>query len=642
MKMVLKFALAISCCFLLLLSVHGQKSDPEKARKHFDKARYAFDSGNYESSIKDLEIALKADSTLADAYILLGDNLMELGKPGEAVTFYRKAISFNPAYPEVVWNILGNTLFSIEKYAEACPCYDSVLSFEYIRPDLRKTIDGKLSLCLFRKNLIDNPVDFDPVNVGPGINTEEDEYINAVSADGATLYFTRREATHDPDGKEYIENFYYSLYQDGEWDTASLLGYPEGTENDAGALCISPDGNLMVFTSCFRKDGVGSCDLYYSEKIGGIWSSARSLGVHINSDHWDAQPSISPDGNTIYFASNRKGGYGSSDIWATRRTDAGGWSKPYNLGPVINTVEADMAPYIHYDGKTLYFSSKGHPGLGGADLFRSVWTNQGWSAPQNLGHPINTSADELVIIVNPDGATGFISSNHLQATGGYDIFSFGLYQEIRPIPVTYLKGVVFDQESRIPLQASFELYDLARDSLVIKAVSGAGDGEFLVCLPVGLNYGLNVSCPGYLFYSDHFPLGELKSKADPIIKDIPMQKIKTGNVMVLNNIFYATDQYQLQPASYPELDKLVGFLKDNPGISAEISGHTDNSGTDEYNLELSGRRAGSVVNYLTDHGITPGRLSFKGYGEARPVDTNDTEEGKAKNRRTEIRIVGIN
>lgn len=642
MKMVLRIALAISCCFLSLLVAMGQKPDPEKARRYFDQALYAFDSGDHKGSIRDLETALKADPTFADAYILMGDNLLEIGKQEEAVSNYRKAIQFNPEYPEVVWNILANTLFFLERYEEACPCYDSVLTFTGIRPDLRETIEDKLTLCHFRKNLIDHPVEFDPVSLGPGVNSEDDEYINAISADGTTLYFTRREATNDADSKEYTENFYYSVNVNGKWDTASLLGYPEGAENDAGALCISPDGNLLVFTSCFRKDGNGSCDLYYSERIGDKWTAARNLGDHINSDLWDAQPSISPDGNTIYFASNRKGGYGSSDIWATRRTSAGGWGKPYNLGPVINTVEAEMAPYIHFDGKTLYYSSKGHSGLGGADLFRSEFSEGRWSDPQNLGHPINTSADELVIIVNPDGATGFISSNNIQGEGGYDIYSFHLYKEIRPVPVTYLKGVVYDEESKMPLRASIELFDIEKDSVLVKAVSGEDNGEFLVCLPFGRKYGLNVASPGYLFYSDHFPLTELKSKADPIVKDIPLSKIKAGNVMVLYNIFFETDQYQLQPASYAELEKLTSFLVNNPGISVEISGHTDNSGTEAYNLDLSSNRAKSVATYLMEKGLDPKRLTSAGYGESRPVATNETEEGKAKNRRTEIRITGIN
>lgn len=629
--------------FLLILTLAMELTgqDHEKAQKHFDQAMLAFNSVDYKTTTKEIGLCLKADSTFAEAYILYGDVLLETGKPEDAIDQYRKSLRFSPESPEIVYNLLGNTLFTLEKYDDACPCYDSILKMPNIKPDLRQVIDEKLSLCKARRELMDNPVPFEPQNLGKGVNTESDEYINAVSADGSVLYFTRREATHDPTGKEYVENFYFSRMKEAQWQDAEKLGYPEGTENDAGALCISPDGKLLIFTSCFRRDGFGSCDLYYSEKKGDSWTPSRNMGVNINSDLWDAQPSISSDGKTLYFASNRRGGYGSSDIWAVHRLPTGGWGKPYNLGPVVNSAESDVAPYIHYDNKTLYFSSKGHPGLGGQDLFKSVGEGNTWQEPKNLGYPINTAADDLVIIVNPDGETGYISNNSLGGEGGFDIFSFRLYADIRPSPVTYLKGIVFDKETGAPLSAKFELIDLETDSLVISSQSGASTGDFLVCLPLGKDYGLNVSCPGYLFYSDHFPLAEIKQKTDPVIRNIPMQKIAEGNVMVLNNIFYETDKYELQPSSFPELDQLVTFLTNNPGITVEISGHTDDIGSADYNLELSERRAESVVNYLVSKGIDAKRLTYKGFGESAPVAPNDTEDGRAKNRRTEIKITGV-
>lgn len=617
----------------------GQKIDPKKAEKLFEKARYAFDAGDYKAALKDLGQALEEDSTYSDAYILTGDILVETGDPEGAVENYRNALKFDPASPSIVWNLLGNSLFSLERYREACPCFDSVLSYPEIRPDLRQTIESRLSLCLFRRELMENRVEFSPVNLGNGINTPDDEYINGISADGQMLYFTRKEPTNEIKGKEFIENFFFSTWRDGRWDSAVLLGYPEGTENDAGALCISPDGRLVIFTSCFRKDGFGSCDLYYSEKIEDRWTTPRNMGVHINSDLWDAQPSLSSDGRTLFFASNRKGGYGSSDIWASTRMPGGGWGKPFNLGAVINTREADMAPFIHYDNQTLYFSSKGHPGQGGVDLFLSERKDGRWQAPQNLGYPINTKDDELLVIVNPDGETGFISSNSLEGEGGYDIFSFKLHSGIIPVPVTYMKGVVYDSDDRQPLEARFELIDLTIDSAVITSNSNPVNGEFLVCLPVGRNYALNVSCPGYLFHSENFPLQELKVKTDPFVKDIPMKKVAPGNIMVLNNIFFRTDHYTLEPESYPELDKLAGFLAENPGLHVEISGHTDNVGSDDYNLQLSGKRAGSVYDYLVGKGIDVGRMAYKGYGESLPVASNDDEAGRAKNRRTEMKIL---
>ncbi len=242
---------------------------------------------------------------------------------------------------------------------------------------------------------------------------------------------------------------------------------------------------------------------------------AKNMGSLVNSDGWESQPFISPDGKTLYFASNRPGGMGSSDIWKTERKSDGSWDKPVNLGKPINTAESEMAPFIHYDNQTLYFSSTGHPGMGGADLFKSVNQNGNWTQPENLGYPINTKADELVIIVDPAGKSGFISSNSLKGYGGYDIFKFELHDAIRPVPVTYLKGKVFDKVSGLPLEARFELIDIKLDSTIVEATSDRQNGEFLVCLPGNRDYALNVSHDGYLFYSDNFPLSEIKSQLDP-------------------------------------------------------------------------------------------------------------------------------
>jgi len=620
--------------------VIGQEGESKKAWKSFEKAKTDFQSGNWEDCETELYKAIKADSTLAEAYILLGDVLLETARPAEAVNQYSKALNFNPEREEVVCDLLANTLFTLERYAEACDNYEKLLGYPDLRPELKSTIEKKLSISRIRKNLIENPVSYNPANLGTGINTAADEYINALSADGSGLFFTRRKKNNASYLKEFSEDFYYAVFSGDTAEVAVQLNYPPGKENDAGALCISPDGRLLFFTACFRPDSYGSCDLYYSEKTGDTWSKAKNMGAHINSDLWDAQPSISPNGNTLYFASNRKGSLGSSDIWKTERTPDGGWGIPANLGIPVNTKDAEMAPFIHYDNTTLYFSSYGHPGLGGADLYRSVSKNGAWTQPENLGFPINSSADELIVVVNPEGNRGFISCNNLEGKGGYDIFMFDLNEAIRPTPVSYMKGKVYDQVNGQPLEARFELIDIVRDSTIIEARSDKQNGEFLVCLPGERNYALNVSCDGYLFYSEHFPMSEIKSRWDPLVKDIPLEPIAVGHTMVLRNIFYETDQYQLKAISYAELDKLVSFLINNPGVRIEIGGHTDDEGTEEYNFDLSMKRARAVYGYLLEHGIDAGRLSYKGYGESSPVSSNGSDDGRALNRRTEIGIIG--
>jgi tetratricopeptide (TPR) repeat protein len=635
-----RILIGISALLILIFDqVNGQERESNKALKSFEKAYDYFNIGQWADCESELRKAVKADSTMADAYILLGDLYLETGKPGEAVDQYLRALELNPEGEEIVINLLANTLFSLERYSEASIYYEKLLNYPGIDPELKSTINFKLQNTIVRKNLVENPVSFNPVSLGKAINTDADEYINSLSADGKGIFFTRRMKNPEEKWKEFIEDFYFAEIDSGYARDPVLLNYPPGKDNDAGAICISPDGRLIFFTACFRTDSYGSCDLYFSEKKGDSWSYARNMGAHINSDLWDAQPSISSDGKTLYFVSNREGSIGSSDIWKTERTKDGGWSMPENLGSMVNTVASEMAPFIHYDNQTLYYSSQGLPGLGGADLYKVTLKNGTWTEPVNLGYPINSSADELALVINTEGNRGFISSNSLEGQGGFDIFMFDLYKEARPVPVSYLKGKVFDLVSGFPLEARFELTDIDSGSSVINAMSDPKTGGFLVCLPCNRNYALNVSCDGYLFYSEHFPLSEIKSRFDPVLKDIPLEPVAPGKTMVLRNIFYETDQYQLKPSSGSELDRLLSFLKLNKDVKIEVGGHTDNEGTEDYNRQLSMKRAESVAEYLSSRGISPERISYKGYGESKPVSSNETEEGRAQNRRTEIKIL---
>ncbi|NQV03656.1 MAG: OmpA family protein, partial [Bacteroidia bacterium] len=353
------------------------------------------------------------------------------------------------------------------------------------------------------------------------------------------------------------------------------------------------------------------------------------------------QPSFSSDGKTLYFASKRSGGKGSSDIWKSELLPTGDWTPPANLGDSVNTTGEEQNPFIHPDDQTLYFASKGHEGMGGLDLFFTRRNpDDSWQAPVNLGYPINTHADEITLIVNSTGDVAYISSDKFGGKGRQDIYSFPLYKEAQPNPVTYLKGIVFDKESGNRLQAYFELTNLERNEVAVQSTSDPIDGSFLVCLSTNRDYALNVSREGYLFYSDNFSLTGIRDQAKPFLKNIPLQPIKVGETVVLKNIFFDTDKYDLKPISYIELEKLLQLLKTNPSIKIEISGHTDIRGSEEHNLELSKNRAKAVLEFLVNNGISYDRLTYDGYGFSMPIDTNETEEGRANNRRTEFRIVG--
>jgi outer membrane protein OmpA-like peptidoglycan-associated protein len=309
------------------------------------------------------------------------------------------------------------------------------------------------------------------------------------------------------------------------------------------------------------------------------------------------------------------------------------------LGDSVNTPGNEMSPFIHSDGKTLYFASDYWPGMGGYDIFYCHQKNDSvWSSPQNIGYPINSHKDEQGLVVDASGLNAYYSSDR-PGSKGMDIYSFELYKNARPNPVSYIKGKVVDEDTGLPVCAKVELIDLDNSKSVIKGESCWEKGEFLMCLPLGKEYAFNISKEGYLFYSDNFKLREITNIIDPYILDIKLKKIKIGSSVVLRNIFFNTGSFELLPESKIELQKLIDFLNLNKSLIIEIGGHTDNVGRADLNLKLSESRAKEVYKYLMSQNIDPARMKYMGYGLTMPVGPNDTPEGRALNRRTEFRII---
>ena len=631
-----KFLLVI-CLVTLACNVFAQETGrSKKAISAFERARKAFFARNYAMALADLKTAVAEDSTFAQAYLLLGDLKSETNRPTEAVIAYKKALNADSMfYPQVSF-IIANIQFGMGKYDDACKYYEKYLGQQKTDPSKAAFALKNKSLCLFRVDAIKHPVPFTPVNMGDSINTEGFEYINAQSVDGSHLFFTRRSAAQRGD-----ESFYFSVRKNGGWGLAQSLGPPVNTTGDEGALCISPDGSQLFFAACSRNDSYGSCDIYVSAREGTKWTEPVNAGPVVNSEQWDSQPSLASDGRTLYFASKRPGGKGNSDIWKSVLQANGKWSVPENMGDSINTSEAEMTPFIHPDGKTLYFASKGHPGMGGADLFVSRADSNGkWSKAINLGYPLNTAADDISLVVSASGDTAYLASDNLGGKGKTDIYSFLLPPAAKPNRVSYVKGVVSDAKTKIRLQASFELSDLSTGAVVVRSLSDAYTGEFLLSLPAGRDYALSVSHKEYMFYSMHFSVGQGKDRFKPEIVTVELQPFAIGQTMILHNIFFDTDKHTLRKESQVELDKLIGFLQANPNLKTEIGGHTDNEGSDDYNYQLSDARAKSVFGYLVNHGVAASRLTYHGYGESQPTASNVTPEGRALNRRTEFKIIG--
>ncbi len=642
-----KYANRFLILFAIFWSLFAEAQEPiprtssKRARKEYNLAIQAYSKTDYRNALMHARKASRIDRKFPETLLLIADIYQDIKVFDSSVLFYEKALLLDNQTLVSVYNILGGLYFRLGRYEESIKSYETFILRQEQHLVEKTSAKTNLKRSAFALKLLTDPVPYQPINLGDSVNSANDEYINVVSVDDKTLLYTVRSLlVTNKTQKNYKEEFFITTRQNGFWSKGIMFSLASGSVESEGALSISPDGKYLFFTSCHRSDGYGSCDLYFRRKTGEHWSEAQNLGAMINSSRWDSQPNMSSDGRTLYFASNRPGGFGGSDIWKSVLQSNGRWGQPENLGPAINSTDDEMSPFLHYDGQTLYFSSKGHFGLGGSDLFFSRLQDNGqWSEPQNLGYPINTHADEISLVINAEGDVAYISADSPLGKGGYDIYSFNLYKEVRPVAVTYLNGVVKDAVTLKPLQANFELIDLSSSMTVVQSFSDPDNGEFIVVLPSGKDYALHVNKIGYLFYSEHLVVDSVQTGTPPVRIDISLRPIQIGQAEVLRNIFFAHNSYIIESQSKVELDKLVVLLKTNPHIKIEVIGHTDNTGSKEYNLELSARRAQSVVNYLVEQGISHQRLSSKGSGDLEPVETNDTAEGRARNRRTEFRII---
>ncbi|MBQ0015357.1 MAG: PD40 domain-containing protein, partial [Bacteroidales bacterium] len=375
-----------------------------------------------------------------------GIDAMNHGDPGKAIAKYKEALKYDPDFVEMYLSI-GEIYMKAKQYNEAIAAYEAFLKADKRHKEWQEGARENISLMRWRMDAVRNPVDFDPTNLGNAINSPDDEYLPALTVDGKTLIFTRRFPANDQTvhTAPFEEDFYISSLNGGSWSKAVRMAEPVNSHDNEGAQCISQDGRIMFFTACGRRDGEGRCDLYMCTRKGNKWSKPRNLGPDVNTPAWESQPSFAIDGRTVYFASNRKGGYGGNDIWKTTFTD-GRWSRPENLGPLINTPGNEVSPFIHYNNHTLYFASDGHIGMGGADIFKAEMDENGqWQKPVNLGYPINTERDESGLIVAADGKTAYFSSEREGGYGKQDIYRFELPQEAQTEAVAYQTGVVFNK-----------------------------------------------------------------------------------------------------------------------------------------------------------------------------------------------------
>jgi outer membrane protein OmpA-like peptidoglycan-associated protein/tetratricopeptide (TPR) repeat protein len=615
--------------FLFLISI-AQWYDPDKvnakAREVYTGAYEKAVERNYTASLKLLEEALRMEPKFVEVYLSRAGVYAEMKNYQQSVNDFETGFKMDSVFSATYLLPYSISLAGTGQFEKALVAVKDFLNTPQLNEQSIKAGNYRRSVYEFAAG---NYV-FKPEKLGDSINSKALEYYPSLTIDGKKMIFTRRENED--------EDFYESNFINGKWSKAVPVGGKINTNLNEGAQNISQDGQWLIFTGCGYPEGQGSCDLYiaYKTKNGG-WTEPENLGAIINTDFWETSPTLSPDKKDLYFSSSQPGGYGGSDIWVTHRRN-GKWSRAENLGPDVNTRADEACPFIHADNRTLYFNSNGHMGYGMTDLFLSKKINDStWSEPENLGYPINTIDDEGSLIVASDGKSAYYASDRTDSKGGLDLYSFQLREDIRAARTLWVKGRVYDKKTSQGLPSSIELTDVDSRN-VISRLQTDEEGNYLVTLPEGKDYAFNVNRKGYLFYSDNFSL--LKNTPDSFfIVDIPLQPIEAGASIVLKNIFFDVKKFELKTASVSELEKVVSLLNENPKLMIQISGHTDNVGSDADNLTLSLNRAKAVTAYLTGKGIVGKRLTYKGYGATKPIASNDTEQGKALNRRTELNVV---
>ncbi|MFM1795126.1 MAG: hypothetical protein RL642_1511, partial [Bacteroidota bacterium] len=580
-------SIAVLFFFLLLSAVaHAQGYDPSKiskrAKKNYDLAMQQVDEGNFSLALNFLNTAIQLEDHYLDALLSKAGILSELKQYGPAVDFYEKAFVVDAEQSKDYLFVYAIALGGLGEFKKALDAVDRFL----LLPSLNS---GSVQAALYRKKTFEFALTMEQIyperakvvitNAGDSINSVYSEYYPTLTIDRKQLIFTRRTRG------SLDEDFFSSNLKQGTWSRAQPVRGRINTSYKEGGQQITPDGNWMVFSAKDYPEGLGSFDIYFSFQTKDGWSERMHAGAMINSEYWESAPCLSADKKQLFFASDRPGGYGGTDLYVSSRLANGKWSVPQNLGPTVNTSGDESCPFIHADNETLYFNSNGHKGYGGTDLFLTKKTPEGFSVPQNLGFPINTIDDEGSLFVTSDAKTGFFASDRGDTKGGLDIYTIDLYEGIKPNPSSWLEGVVYDSTTRKGISAFIEVIDLASKRLVSE-VEADEKGKYLAILPSGKNYALNVSKKDYLFYSGRFLMKDHQVQQN-FRFDIALQPLQKGTSIVLKNIQFETGKFELLNESYIELDKLVLLLKDNPRIKVQVIGHTDNVGKDTDNLLLS-------------------------------------------------------
>jgi outer membrane protein OmpA-like peptidoglycan-associated protein len=550
--------------------------------------------------------------------------------------------------PTMAYIFLGDAFHFNYQFNQAIEAYKTFLSDNTTKDKkLIEMVNRKIEICNTAKELVASPINVKIENLGSAINTSYADYSPIVSADEAMMIFTSRRPGSTGGKLTESDNFYEDIYMstqnDSVWSAAENIGPPVNTDDHESAVGIAVDGQLILI----YKDDNGDGNIYSTLLRGDKWTVPLKLNSNINTKYWEPSAFISADGNTLYFTSNRPGGYGGRDIYKSVKTFDGDWGEAINLGNTINTAYDEDAPFIHPDGVTLFFSSNGHKTMGGFDIFSSVSSgNNTWSEPVNVGYPINSPDDDIYYVVSPNKTHAYYSSFKEGGKGEKDNYLITFVDAPKCTPIVIYKGIVRDPYGKPVKNLEITVTDIATAEIVGKYHSNSKTGKYLFILTPGKNYSICYSADDYLFCSVNKNLIDVKDYCQ-INEEVELPSITIGSKITLNNIFFDFDKSTLRSESDVELNKLLNFLNKYPKMVIEIIGNTDSKGMDEYNNKLSLERAQAVVNYITNKGIKQERITAKGYGSSKPdapnenKDGSDNPAGRQINRRVELKIIGI-
>lgn len=612
----------------------------KKSIEAYHQAELLQQQRKWNEAINILNNIIQKDTGFVEAYLKAGSLYMAMGDKASAKKYFSKVADLYPSEKSFAgaYYTAGELNYADGEYVKAKRYYQLAMNAQSNDKRIIEQAPLYIQRCDFAIELMKHPVNFKPVLMAAPINTIFAQSHPVLTADRKTMYYTTLTGLSRQDQEDIV----VSTYKNGVWGEPASISANINTLANEGTCSISMDGNSLVFVGCGKADGLGSCDIYISSKINGVWSKPVNLGPAVNSSTWDSHPSLSADGRSLYFVSARKGGFGKEDIYISHLNDEGIWQPSVNAGSTVNTAGTEFSPFIHADGTTLYFSSNGLMGLGGLDLFYTSGADTSWTIPKNMGYPLNTYLNDETLFITVDGMKGYYSRFE-GVTVNYNsrifMFEFDMPDSFKPEkPSTFANGHIYDKITKKGLGARVELIDIASGKITQSVMSDSITGEYTIVITEGKEYAVYVNRKQYLFESLNFDYKVAKN-FDPLTLDIYLIPIKSGSRVTLNNIFFQTNSYELEDKSRVELNKLITFINLNPKQRIELSGFTDNVGSFEANMKLSTMRAKEVYDYLMAKGIKSMLITFKGYGSSNPVADNTTEEGRQKNRRLEIKIL---